>query len=157
MTQETGLVHIRLFYFTNFYFYIYLFVFIFTTRKNILGNLDTQLNSLCISCFVFSTANPKCQFEWWLSFFFSVETVPHRPILTRPPRNSTVLIGSNVSMNCQVLSDAHRHLEWYHGYHTSLDTVNNQSLRVEVKVGAACMQTRFLLIFAFFHFESLQI
>ncbi|CAL1679771.1 unnamed protein product [Lasius platythorax] len=66
-----------------------------------------------------------------------IETVPHRPILTRPPRNSTVLIGSNVSMICQVLSDAHRHLEWYHGYHTSLDTVNktNQSLRVEVKAG----------------------
>jgi len=79
-----------------------------------------------------------------LGFFFSVETVPHRPILTIAPRNSTVLIGSNVSMICQVLSDAHRHLEWYHGYHTSLDTVNktNQSLRVEVKVGAACMRTR---------------
>ncbi|GAB1869188.1 Fibroblast growth factor receptor [Camponotus japonicus] len=66
-----------------------------------------------------------------------IETVPHRPILTRPPRNSTVLVGSNVSMICQVLSDAHRHLEWYHGCHTSLDTVNktNQSLRVEVKAG----------------------
>ncbi|XP_011254079.1 fibroblast growth factor receptor homolog 1 isoform X1 [Camponotus floridanus] len=66
-----------------------------------------------------------------------IETVPHRPILTRPPRNSTVLVGSNASMICQVLSDAHRHLEWYHGCHTSLDTVNktNQSLRVEVKAG----------------------
>lgn len=66
-----------------------------------------------------------------------IETVPHRPILTRPPRNSTVLVGSNVSMICQVLSDAHRHLEWYHGCHTSFDTVNktNQSLRVEVKAG----------------------
>lgn len=66
-----------------------------------------------------------------------VESVKHRPILTRPPRNTTVLIGSNASMTCEVLSDAHRHLEWYHGYHTSFDTVNktNQSFRVEVKAG----------------------
>ncbi|TGZ49373.1 Fibroblast growth factor receptor [Temnothorax longispinosus] len=65
------------------------------------------------------------------------ETVAHRPILTIPPRNTTVVVGRNVSMNCKVLSDAHRHLEWYHGYHTSFDTVNktNQSLRVEVKAG----------------------
>lgn len=64
-----------------------------------------------------------------------IETVPHRPILTIPPRNKTVVIGSNTNMTCRVLSDAHRHLEWYHGYHTSFDTVNktNQSLRVEVK------------------------
>ncbi|KAF7382291.1 hypothetical protein HZH68_015210 [Vespula germanica] len=65
------------------------------------------------------------------------ETVRHRPILTRPPRNTTVLLGSNASMTCEVLSDAHRHLEWYHGCHTSFDTVNktNQTVRVEVKVG----------------------
>nr|XP_031843200.1 fibroblast growth factor receptor homolog 1-like isoform X1 [Nomia melanderi]XP_031843201.1 fibroblast growth factor receptor homolog 1-like isoform X1 [Nomia melanderi] len=64
-----------------------------------------------------------------------VESVKHRPILTRAPRNTTVLIGSNVTMTCEILSDAHRHLEWYHGFHTSLDTLNktNQSFRVEVK------------------------
>nr|KAF7397041.1 hypothetical protein H0235_016578 [Vespula pensylvanica] len=66
-------------------------------------------------------------------------TVRHRPILTRPPRNTTVLLGSNASMTCEVLSDAHRHLEWYHGCHTSFDTVNktNQTVRVEVKAGIA--------------------
>ncbi|KAL6263768.1 hypothetical protein P5V15_003852 [Pogonomyrmex californicus] len=66
-----------------------------------------------------------------------VERVAHRPILTRAPRNTTVLIGKNVTLTCQVLSDGHRHLEWYHGRHTSFDTVNktNQSLRVEVKAG----------------------
>lgn len=66
-----------------------------------------------------------------------IETVRHRPILTRPPRNTTVVIGSNASMTCEVLSAAHRHLEWYHGYHTSFDTVNktNQTVRVEVKAG----------------------
>ncbi|XP_014481674.1 PREDICTED: fibroblast growth factor receptor homolog 1-like isoform X3 [Dinoponera quadriceps] len=64
-----------------------------------------------------------------------IETVMHRPILTRAPRNQTVLIGSDTDMICEVLSEAHRHLEWYHGYHTSFDTLNitNQSLRVEVK------------------------
>ncbi|XP_046835651.1 fibroblast growth factor receptor homolog 1-like isoform X1 [Vespa crabro] len=68
-----------------------------------------------------------------------IETVRHRPILTRPPRNTTVLLGSNASMTCEVLSDAHRHLEWYHGCHTSFDTVNktNQTVRVEVKAGIA--------------------
>ncbi|XP_018351953.1 PREDICTED: fibroblast growth factor receptor homolog 1-like isoform X1 [Trachymyrmex septentrionalis] len=81
-----------------------------------------------------------CNYLGCINYTFKVdiiETVPHRPILTIAPRNTTVLIGGNVSMICQVLSDAHRHLEWYHGYHTSLDTVNmtNQSLRVEVKVG----------------------
>lgn len=74
----------------------------------------------------------------------------HRPILTRAPRNQTALIGSNASMVCEVLSDAHRHLEWYHGYHTFFDTVNktNQSLRVEVKVGAQhlCCFFSFLLL-----------
>ncbi|XP_018365756.1 PREDICTED: fibroblast growth factor receptor homolog 1-like isoform X1 [Trachymyrmex cornetzi] len=81
-----------------------------------------------------------CNYLGCINYTFKVdiiETVPHRPILTIAPRNTTVLIGSNTSMICRVLSDAHRHLEWYHGYHTSLDTVNmtNQSLRVEVKAG----------------------
>ncbi|XP_018402753.1 PREDICTED: fibroblast growth factor receptor homolog 1-like [Cyphomyrmex costatus] len=81
-----------------------------------------------------------CNYLGCINYTFKVdiiETVPHRPILTIAPRNTTVLIGGNASMICRVLSDAHRHLEWYHGYHTSLDTVNmtNQSLRVEVKVG----------------------
>lgn len=88
----------------------------------------------------------------------------HRPILTRAPRNQTVLIGSNVSMVCEVLSDAHRHLEWYHGYHTSFDTVNktNQSLRVEVKVGFFLFFLLLRLLFVFFplssaHFRSLSL
>ncbi|XP_024886581.1 fibroblast growth factor receptor homolog 1-like isoform X1 [Temnothorax curvispinosus] len=81
-----------------------------------------------------------CNYLGCINYTFKVdiiETVAHRPILTIPPRNTTVVVGRNVSMNCKVLSDAHRHLEWYHGYHTSFDTVNktNQSLRVEVKAG----------------------
>lgn len=88
----------------------------------------------------------------------------HRPILTRAPRNQTALIGSNVSMVCEVLSNAHRHLEWYHGYHISFDTVNktNQSLRVEVKVGAHSIFLLLLLppppfLFFFFTFSSAHI
>ncbi|XP_043682535.1 fibroblast growth factor receptor homolog 1-like isoform X1 [Vespula pensylvanica] len=83
-----------------------------------------------------------CNHLGCISYTFKVdiiETVRHRPILTRPPRNTTVLLGSNASMTCEVLSDAHRHLEWYHGCHTSFDTVNktNQTVRVEVKAGIA--------------------
>ncbi|XP_020288431.1 fibroblast growth factor receptor homolog 1-like isoform X2 [Pseudomyrmex gracilis] len=88
-------------------------------------------NYTCIVCNYLGCINHTFKVE-------IVETVPHRPILTRAPRNTTVLIGNNATMICEVLSDAHRHLEWYHGYHTSLDTVNksSQNLRVEVvKVG----------------------
>ncbi|XP_044003439.1 fibroblast growth factor receptor homolog 1-like isoform X1 [Aphidius gifuensis] len=66
-----------------------------------------------------------------------IESVQHRPILTRPPTNKTALIGSDVSFICEVLSDTHRHLEWYHGLHNSFDTLNktNSSMRVEAKAG----------------------
>lgn len=69
--------------------------------------------------------------------FPDIESVQHRPILTRAPENTTVLIGSNASLICEVLSNAHRHLEWYHGRHKTFKTINvtNSSLRVEVKVG----------------------
>ncbi|XP_011501661.1 PREDICTED: fibroblast growth factor receptor homolog 1-like [Ceratosolen solmsi marchali] len=66
-----------------------------------------------------------------------IESVQARPILTKAPANVTVSIGSNVNFTCVVLSDTHRHLEWYHGYHISFETVNqtNESLRVEAKAG----------------------
>lgn len=89
-------------------------------------------NYTCVVCNELGCINRTSKVE-------IVESVKHRPILTRPPRNTTVLIGGNVTMTCEVLSDAHRHLEWYHGYHTSFDTVNktNQSFRVEVKAEGA--------------------
>lgn len=82
----------------------------------------------------------------------NLESVQHRPILTRAPANTTVLIGHNASMICEVLSDAHRHLEWYHGRHKSFETVNKtrQSLRVEVEVGMQffiCKACTYLVIF----------
>ncbi|KAK1120038.1 hypothetical protein K0M31_012767 [Melipona bicolor] len=89
-------------------------------------------NYTCVVCNELGCINRTSKVE-------IVESVKHRPILTRPPRNTTVLVGSNVTMTCEVLSAAHRHLEWYHGYHTSFDTVNktNQSFRVEVKAEGA--------------------
>lgn len=70
-------------------------------------------------------------------YFLDLESVQARPILTQAPANVTVPIGSNVNFTCVVLSQTHRHLEWYHGYHTFFDTLNktNDSSRVEVKVG----------------------
>lgn len=93
---------------------------------------DDSGNYTCIVCNYLGCINHTFKVD-------IIETVRHRPILTRPPRNTTVLLGSNASMTCEVLSDAHRHLEWYHGYHTSFDTVNktNQTVRVEVKAGIA--------------------
>ncbi|XP_043248037.1 fibroblast growth factor receptor homolog 1-like isoform X2 [Colletes gigas] len=87
-------------------------------------------NYTCVVCNYLGCINRTTKVE-------IIESVKHRPILTRAPRNMTVLIGGNATMNCEVLSDAHRHLEWYHGYHTSFDTVNktNHSFRVEVKDG----------------------
>ncbi|XP_076651117.1 fibroblast growth factor receptor homolog 1 [Halictus rubicundus] len=85
-------------------------------------------NYTCLVCNVLGCINRTSKVN-------VVESVKHRPILTRAPRNTTVEIGHNVTMTCEILSNAHRHLEWYHGYHTSFDTVNktNQSFRVEVK------------------------
>ncbi|XP_014604411.1 PREDICTED: fibroblast growth factor receptor homolog 1-like isoform X1 [Polistes canadensis] len=91
---------------------------------------DDSGNYTCIVCNRIACINHTFKVD-------IIETVRHRPILTRPPRNTTVVVGSNASMTCEVLSAAHRHLEWYHGYHTSFDTVNktNQTVRVEVKAG----------------------
>ncbi|XP_078053623.1 fibroblast growth factor receptor homolog 1 [Augochlora pura] len=85
-------------------------------------------NYTCVVCNILGCINRTSKVD-------IIESVKHRPILTTAPRNTTVQIGINVTMTCKVLSDAHRHLEWYHGYHTSFDTVNktNQSMRVEVK------------------------
>ncbi|KAK2575290.1 hypothetical protein KPH14_008141 [Odynerus spinipes] len=90
---------------------------------------DDSGNYTCIVCNYLGCINHTFKVD-------IIETVRHRPILTRPPRNTTVLLGSNASMTCEVLSDAHRHLEWYHGYHTSFDTVNktNQTVRVEAGI-----------------------
>lgn len=109
----------------NFEIFIALILIQTIIFKFLVSNLTKLSISLCTSV----------KIGGWVSF--SVETVKHRPILTVAPANTTVLIGGNATMNCQVLSDAHRHLEWYHGYHTDLENIikTNQSLRVEVKVG----------------------
>lgn len=84
--------------------------------------------------------------------FFFTENVKHTPIWTKPPLNTTALIGSNVNFSCQVLSAAHVHYAWYHGYHANWTTTGenywvneqnetfylsegNNSLKVKVKVG----------------------
>ncbi|CAL7937733.1 unnamed protein product [Xylocopa violacea] len=87
---------------------------------------EDSSNYTCVVCNELGCINHTFKVE-------IVETVRHRPLLTIPPKNTTVLVGGNVTMTCDVLSYAHRHLEWYRGYHTSFDTVNetNQSLRVE--------------------------
>ncbi|XP_012261090.2 fibroblast growth factor receptor homolog 1-like isoform X2 [Athalia rosae] len=53
-----------------------------------------------------------------------IERLNHQPILTMPPQNTTVVIGSNATFNCQVLSDAHPHVQWFYGFHSSLSTTN---------------------------------
>ncbi|KAH0557914.1 hypothetical protein KQX54_012811 [Cotesia glomerata] len=85
-------------------------------------------NYTCIVCNILGCINHTFKVD-------VIESVQHRPILTRAPENTTVLIGSNASLICEVLSNAHRHLEWYHGRHKTFDTINvtNSSLRVEVK------------------------
>ncbi|XP_057340805.1 fibroblast growth factor receptor homolog 1-like isoform X1 [Microplitis mediator] len=87
-------------------------------------------NYTCIVCNILGCINHTFKVD-------VIESVQHRPILTQAPVNTTALIGTNASFICEVLSDAHRHLEWYHGRHKSFETVNvtNSSLRVEVKAG----------------------
>ncbi|XP_046749784.1 fibroblast growth factor receptor homolog 1-like isoform X2 [Diprion similis] len=58
-----------------------------------------------------------------------IERLIHRPILTVAPQNRTVLVGTNTTLNCRVLSDAHSHVQWFYGFHNTLDTTN-KSLEV---------------------------
>ncbi|XP_033207757.1 fibroblast growth factor receptor 3-like isoform X3 [Belonocnema kinseyi] len=84
-------------------------------------------NYTCVVCNYLGCINHTFKVE-------VIETVKHRPIMTRAPENTTVLIGGNATMDCQVLSNAHRHIEWYRGYHTNISNIEtNQSLSVEVK------------------------
>ncbi|KAK0165333.1 hypothetical protein PV328_003853 [Microctonus aethiopoides] len=88
-------------------------------------------NYTCIVCNILGCINHTFKVD-------VIESVAHRPILTRAPTNTTVLIGSNASMICEVLSAAHRHLEWARGRHKSLETVNNdtdRNFKVEVEDG----------------------
>ncbi|KAL7301866.1 hypothetical protein TKK_0005470 [Trichogramma kaykai] len=68
-----------------------------------------------------------------------VASIQAEPILTIPLVNTTALLGGSTNFTCIVLSESHVHLEWYHGYHDSLDTLNktNDSARVETKPGTA--------------------
>lgn len=70
------------------------------------------------------------------SFFFPVEGMQHRPVLTRPAVNTTVMVGGTARFYCEVLSSAHKHQEWHRGYHTSLLRVDGDSkIEIEAKVG----------------------
>lgn len=83
--------------------------------------------------------------------FLSLESMMHSPVLTRAPANTTALMGSTVNMTCKILSAAHLHQEWYHGYHTGFETVNqtNESLRVVPKVIAPRMSSSHVLVACF--------
>lgn len=37
----------------------------------------------------------------------------HKPILTKPLTNITAVVGTNVSMECKVLSDLSMYIQWF--------------------------------------------
>ncbi|XP_058803774.1 fibroblast growth factor receptor homolog 1-like [Phymastichus coffea] len=79
-----------------------------------------------------------CNYLGCVRHTFSVEiqeSVKARPILTQPPKNATVALGASANFSCVVFSDTHRHIEWYRGFHSALDSLNrtNQSAMIEPK------------------------
>ncbi|KAF2883030.1 hypothetical protein ILUMI_23168 [Ignelater luminosus] len=44
-----------------------------------------------------------------------VERYHNRPILTEPPQNKTVVVGSNVNFSCTFVSDLNPHIYWVNG------------------------------------------
>lgn len=43
------------------------------------------------------------------------DRVNHRPIITKALSNVTLVVGGNVTMECMVLSDLTKHVEWVKG------------------------------------------
>lgn len=58
------------------------------------------------------------------------ERLNHRPIITTPPFNATVVVGGAVNFTCKILSDLHPSLYWLKGNYSQ---GNNASKRVQVR------------------------
>ena len=54
--------------------------------------------------------------HWYGAYFSFVERFPHKPVFNREPRNQTVVVGSNVTFVCGVLSDSHPLIQWVRHY-----------------------------------------
>ncbi|XP_037030854.1 fibroblast growth factor receptor homolog 1 isoform X5 [Bradysia coprophila] len=56
-----------------------------------------------------------CNYKGCINFTMVLnvkDRVNHKPIITKPPQNQTVLVGASVTFQCIVLSDLVSHLQW---------------------------------------------
>ncbi|XP_075223226.1 fibroblast growth factor receptor homolog 1-like isoform X2 [Lycorma delicatula] len=81
-------------------------------------------NYTCVVCNILACIN----FTYKVDI---IERLHHSPILTEAPQNQTVVLGTNASFTCKILSDLHPHIGWFKGQLNNInDTVyNNQSVK----------------------------
>ena len=72
--------------------------------------------------------------------FNYIERLPIRPLINVPLRNETVVRGTNITLECKVLSDHMPYIKWlkHHIFIKDIDklseeTIKNESLVVKVK------------------------
>lgn len=63
------------------------------------------------------------------SYTIIADRVNHAALITKPPLNTTVVLGANVTFPCTVLSDLHKHVQWVYQRQDS-----NSSQRTALKV-----------------------
>ncbi|RZF43116.1 hypothetical protein LSTR_LSTR001294 [Laodelphax striatellus] len=74
-----------------------------------------------------------CNILGCIDFSFQVDIIErlhHSPILTEAPQNSTMVVGSNATFKCKILSDLHPHIGWFKG---QVNNVNDTSANSSVK------------------------
>ena len=46
----------------------------------------------------------------------------HKPVLTKGPKNITLVIGASTNLSCEILTDLHAHIEWSRGFFSCNDS-----------------------------------
>lgn len=67
-------------------------------------------------------------------FLIIPETINHKPIIEKAPKNMTLVIGQTGQMECDVISSLHPHIEWIYGS-CGINCSEDAVLKVMVPVG----------------------
>lgn len=111
-------------------------------------------------------------------FWIHAERMFHKPVLTRGPKNITLMVGASTNLSCEILTDLHAHIEWSRGFFfcndseklnlalgkvhtkwhavtgtTSLLSTNNTNVNNANSVFCACFFLFLTLFFFLFLFE----
>lgn len=86
--------------------------------------------------------------EYWIQlkiFFYFTDRVNHKPIITDPPQNSTIVIGTSITFKCFIISDLHLSVQWAFNLSNCKNCSNQTMLQVMVQISkkylSECMQS----------------